>query len=79
MALLLLFFAAGADETALSDDGREVRLMNDGTWEYVSDDRCATSEDGKRVRLSPVPELTTKIVVSMLVLGLPTAVTAWKL
>jgi hypothetical protein len=51
IALLLSFTGAQAEETVLSDDGREVRLLSDGTWEYVSNDRFATSEDGKRIRL----------------------------
>ena len=37
--------------TAVADDGREVRLNEDGTWEYVSEDRFATLVDGRRIRL----------------------------
>jgi hypothetical protein len=51
VGILLSFSRVYADQTVLSDDGREVRLRNDGTWEYVSNDRFATSEDGKRIRL----------------------------
>lgn len=40
-----------ADEIVLSDDGREVRIKQDGSWEFVSDDRFATTRDGERVRL----------------------------
>ena len=50
---VVLWFAASihAEETVLSDDGREVTLRDDGTWNYLSDDRYATSEDGTRIRL----------------------------
>jgi hypothetical protein len=51
VGILLSFSRVYADQTVLSDDGREVRLRNDGTWEYVSNDRFATSEEGKRIRL----------------------------
>lgn len=40
-----------ADEVVLSDDGREVRIKDDGTWEYLSNDRFATSREGRRIRL----------------------------
>lgn len=40
-----------ADRTAVGDDGREIRLKDNGSWEYISNDRFATSEDGTRVRL----------------------------
>ncbi|MDA0978867.1 MAG: hypothetical protein O3B72_09935 [Proteobacteria bacterium] len=36
---------------ALSDDGREIRLNPDGTWEYESQDRYATLPSGERIRL----------------------------
>ena len=42
---------AMADRTAIGDDGREIRLKDNGSWEYISNDRFATSEDGTRVRL----------------------------
>lgn len=51
VGILLSFSRVYADQSVLSDDGREVRLLKDGTWEYVSNDRFATSEDGKRIRL----------------------------
>lgn len=38
-------------ENVISDDGREVRLNDDGSWEYLSSDRFATSTSGKRIRL----------------------------
>lgn len=40
-----------ANEVVVSDDGREVMLNADGTWEFVSEDRFATTKDGSRVRL----------------------------
>ena len=40
-----------ADRDAIGDDGREIRLLDNGSWEYISTDRFATSEDGTRVRL----------------------------
>lgn len=50
-AALSLSHTALADRTALGDDGREIRLKDDGSWEYISTDRLATSDDGTRVRL----------------------------
>lgn len=43
--------SAFADRNAIGDDGREIRLKDNGSWEYISTDRFATSEDGTRVRL----------------------------
>jgi len=40
-----------AQQTVLSDDGREVRLNDDGTWEFLSNDRFATTQSGERIRL----------------------------
>jgi len=40
-----------ADETLLTDDGREVRLHDDGSWEFISNDRYANTPDGRRIRL----------------------------
>ncbi|MBT4520065.1 MAG: hypothetical protein HOC23_08665 [Halieaceae bacterium] len=40
-----------AEDTVISDDGREVQLKDDGSWIYKSTDRFATTADGKRVRL----------------------------
>ncbi len=50
LALLCLPWATDA-EVVLSDDGREVRLNDDGSWTFVSNDRFATSDDGRRIRL----------------------------
>ena len=47
----LLSQHATADTVVLSDDGREVKLNDDGSWEFVSEDRFATTEDGERIRL----------------------------
>jgi len=41
----------GEEEIVLSDDGREVRLNADGSWEFVSEDRYATTKAGDRIRL----------------------------
>jgi len=51
--VLILFVSAFAcaDEIVLSDDGREVRIKDDGSWEFVSDDKFATTRDGERIRL----------------------------
>lgn len=38
-------------EVVLSDDGREVRLNDNGSWEFVSEDRYATTGEGERIRL----------------------------
>jgi hypothetical protein len=50
-AILSLSQLAIADRNAIGDDGREIRLKENGSWEYISNDRFATSEDGTRVRL----------------------------
>jgi hypothetical protein len=38
-------------QEVISDDGREVLLKEDGTWEFRSNDRFANTSDGRRVRL----------------------------
>jgi len=54
-SVFLLVMAWGANVTAaedvVSDDGREVRLNEDGTWSLLSRDRFATTSDGRRIRL----------------------------
>lgn len=40
-----------ANQEVITDDGREVMLKADGTWEFRSDDRFANTSDGQRVRL----------------------------
>ncbi len=54
LALMALLFTATptlAEERILADDGREVLLKDDGSWEYVSEDRFGTTGSGERVRL----------------------------
>jgi len=51
---ILLFSASqvlSAEQEAISDDGREVLLKDDGTWVFRSNDRFANTRDGRRVRL----------------------------
>ncbi len=53
LSILLLFSVQiYAQEQIVSDDGREVKLNSDGSWEYISTDRFATTADGRRVRLT---------------------------
>ncbi len=40
-----------ADQAVITDDGREVLLKEDGSWEFRSGDRFANTNDGQRVRL----------------------------
>ena len=51
----IFFLHAGnvlaANQEVVTDDGREVLLKEDGTWEFSSDDRFANTGDGQRVRL----------------------------
>ena len=54
--LLLLSLFSGsrtlsAGQEVITDDGREVMLKQDGTWEFLSSDRFANTSDGRRVRL----------------------------
>lgn len=51
LCLCLLACSQTNAEIVLSDDGREVKLNDDGSWEYVSGDRFATRDDGSRIRL----------------------------
>jgi hypothetical protein len=53
LAVLLLSAsqALSAAQEAISDDGREVLLNDDGTWAFRSTDRFANTSDGRRVRL----------------------------
>jgi hypothetical protein len=54
-AMMLMLSAAAfsvfADQQVISDDGREVLLRQDGTWEFLSGDRFANTDGGQRVRL----------------------------
>lgn len=40
-----------ADQALISDDGREVLIKADGSWEFRSEDRFANTKDGRRIRL----------------------------
>lgn len=40
-----------ANQEGLTDDGREVLLKENGTWEFSSNDRYANTKSGHRVRL----------------------------
>ncbi len=51
IAGLLMACAVQAELLATGDDGREVRLNDDGRWEYTSTDRFANTVDGRRIRL----------------------------
>ena len=50
--LVQSFFALGDSIIGISDDGREVKIDEDGSWHYTSEDRFATTTSGQRVRLS---------------------------
>lgn len=43
--------ALSANQQVITDDGREVLLRQDGTWQFRSNDRFANTKDGQRVRL----------------------------
>lgn len=45
--------SVNAAEVVISDEGRQIRLNDDGTWAQVSQDRFATTLAGDRVRLRP--------------------------
>jgi hypothetical protein len=51
IAVLMGSPAVFASQDVISDDGREVILKEDGTWEFRSTDRFANTKDGRRVRL----------------------------
>lgn len=51
IAVLMGSPAVFASQDVISDDGREVTLKEDGTWEFRSTDRFANTKDGRRVRL----------------------------
>lgn len=48
---VFLSCSAQAQLTATGDDGREVILKEDGSWEYSSSDRYANTNDGRRILL----------------------------
>ena len=41
----------GAEERLVTDDGREVLVHEDGSWEFILVDRYATAPDGQRILL----------------------------
>ena len=43
--------ALSANQDVITDDGREVLLRDDGSWEFRSTDRFANTKDGHRIRL----------------------------
>jgi len=43
--------ALSADKRVVTDDGREVLIKEDGTWEFRSTDRFANTKDGQRILL----------------------------
>ncbi|MBU2479314.1 MAG: DUF3157 family protein [Gammaproteobacteria bacterium] len=51
LSILLNSPGVFAAQEAISDDGREVLLKDNGTWEFQSNDRYANMPDGRRVRL----------------------------
>lgn len=51
IAVLMGSPAVFASQDVISDDGREVILKENGTWEFRSTDRFANTKDGRRVRL----------------------------
>ncbi|MBE9559768.1 MAG: hypothetical protein IMF15_03215 [Proteobacteria bacterium] len=51
LLLLTISNTLSADQQVITDDGREVLLKEDGSWEYRSTDRFADTEEGRRVRL----------------------------
>ena len=48
---LLFSSAILADQKLISDDGREVLIKDDGSWEFRSEDRYANTKDGRRIKL----------------------------
>ena len=51
LLLILTSYISHADETIISDAGREILISSDGNWEFVSEDRYATNAAGERIRL----------------------------
>ena len=44
-------YALSGHQAVITDDGREVLLKEDGSWEFRSTDRFANTKDGRRIRL----------------------------
>jgi hypothetical protein len=53
LAGLLFALPVYADQTLIGADGREIRLKDDGTWEYVSNSIFIDTREGQRVELKP--------------------------
>lgn len=51
LSLSLACNALFADQAVITDGGREVLLRQDGSWQFRSTDRFASTANGKRVRL----------------------------
>jgi hypothetical protein len=51
LSLLLICPILYAQEEIISDDGREVLIRDDGSWEFRSGDRYANTKDGRRIKL----------------------------
>ena len=49
--LLAVTGVQASPEIVMADDGRLIRLNDDGTWAVVSEDRHATTGDGRRIVL----------------------------
>lgn len=49
--LLSVNYTLAQSQTLITDDGREILLKEDGSWEFLSNDRFVTTQDGKRIRL----------------------------
>ncbi len=49
---LMLSLHAFADRTVAVDENWKVRLKDDGTWEFITKQRFATGQDGKRFKLN---------------------------
>ena len=51
LSLLVISPTVYAEEEIISDDGREVLIKDDGSWEFRSGDRYANTKDGRRIKL----------------------------
>ena len=51
LTMLSVNNALSADQHVITDDGREVLLRQDGSWQFHSSDRFANTKEGQRVRL----------------------------
>jgi len=51
LMLFAFHFSAAAQQTVITDDGREVLILDDGHWKFSSTDRFANTNDGHRILL----------------------------